>query len=292
LSPFQPFSNISSKFWLSPGQDSYSNDRRKNEIEVSSFSIFGSPLLGLKGSTRTPRGQTKISIDIVSSPSIRPFESALKIDTPEFKQLDLIKEENENGYIKRDIKEPSKFEPEKMESLEEDSMSPKIKKRKYKKRNNECSVKSPKKKMRLHNEIQYTSPKKEEKRVYNKKDTEIFEDDEKAYCCTICGRIFGTGQAVGGHMSRSHPGKSESYATKKETRRKREFDRIKLAIAKIRYFDSINMDYQELIRTQQGKEKAKKLLCRSKVKNIKMKLTDNDVNNYVESNENKVFSKS
>lgn len=291
LSPFQPFSSVSNKFWLSPGQDINSNERRKNDYEVSPFSLFGSPFVGLKGSTRTPRSQAKISIDIISSPSICPFEAAVKNDTPEFKRHQLIKEQNEDVSNKKEALIPPKFESEKIDYLEPNIESTRIKKRIYRKRKFEHTVNSPKKKKQIHEDISYDSPKRESKRPYNKKENENNEIDDKAYGCTICGRVFKTGQAVGGHMSRSHPGKSEGYANKKETRRKREFDRIKLVIAKKRYFNSIGLDYQELMKTQQGKEKAKKFLCRSKVKNIKLKLTDNDVNNYVESDENKTFFK-
>jgi hypothetical protein len=36
--------------------------------------------------------------------------------------------------------------------------------------------------------------------------------------CPMCNAIFETGQALGGHMSRSHPGQSDTYNRKLEKR--------------------------------------------------------------------------
>jgi hypothetical protein len=44
--------------------------------------------------------------------------------------------------------------------------------------------------------------------------------------------MFDTGQALGGHMSRVHPGQSRSYARKVQRRKEREFDRELLRLAK------------------------------------------------------------
>jgi hypothetical protein len=45
--------------------------------------------------------------------------------------------------------------------------------------------------------------------------------DEERMKCKLCDKKF-TRQGLGGHMSRAHPGQSEEYKKKKETRRNRE----------------------------------------------------------------------
>ena len=51
--------------------------------------------------------------------------------------------------------------------------------------------------------------------------------------CEACNEDFLTGQALGGHMSRVHPGQSNSYARKIQRREERTFDRELLRLAKI-----------------------------------------------------------
>lgn len=48
--------------------------------------------------------------------------------------------------------------------------------------------------------------------------------------------MFEYGQALGGHMSRRHPGKSAAYNNKTERRKEREFERKLLQHAKIKYY--------------------------------------------------------
>ena len=60
--------------------------------------------------------------------------------------------------------------------------------------------------------------------------------EEQNFHCDECNEDFTTGQALGGHMSRVHPGKSETYARKVERRKEREFDRELLRLAKIKHF--------------------------------------------------------
>ena len=103
------------------------------------------------------------------------------------------------------------------------------------------------------------------------------------FTCKICGMDFDNGQALGGHMSRTHPGKSRDFNHKKDVRKRREFDRVKLLLAKKRFFSNLNYDYEDLISTPQGKVRAKSLMNRSKIKRLKTKITDDEVNNYVES---------
>ena len=53
--------------------------------------------------------------------------------------------------------------------------------------------------------------------------------------CDACNEDFQTGQALGGHMSRVHPGQSNSYARKIQRREERTFDRELLRLAKIEH---------------------------------------------------------
>ena len=105
------------------------------------------------------------------------------------------------------------------------------------------------------------------------KDVEVFK-------CKHCPKCFTTGQALGGHMSRKHSGKSVKYNYKKDVRKKREFERMKLFLAKKRYFSSLNFDYEQLVKTPRGKLQAKTLINRSRIKKIKSLLTDEEVYNY------------
>jgi len=101
-------------------------------------------------------------------------------------------------------------------------------------------------------------------------ETEIFE-------CKHCELIFGTGQALGGHMSRKHSGKSLKYNRKKDVRAKREYERMKLYVAKKKYFEDIGYNYEEMMQNVGGKMKAKSLINRSQIKKIKATLTEREV---------------
>lgn len=59
------------------------------------------------------------------------------------------------------------------------------------------------------------------------------EADRQEFVCSECRENFHTGQALGGHMSRVHPGQSSSYARKLQRRDERVFDRELLRLAKI-----------------------------------------------------------
>jgi len=76
------------------------------------------------------------------------------------------------------------------------------------------------------------------RRLAEKKKKFVDEDLDSAddYCCPLCKEDFGTGQALGGHMSRAHPGKSEAYNKKIEKRRERKMPRAILREAKRRYY--------------------------------------------------------
>ena len=60
-------------------------------------------------------------------------------------------------------------------------------------------------------------------------------NDEASFYCKDCKEYFPTGQALGGHMSRVHPGRSNAYTRKIERRAERAFDRELLRLAKIRH---------------------------------------------------------
>jgi uncharacterized C2H2 Zn-finger protein len=50
--------------------------------------------------------------------------------------------------------------------------------------------------------------------------------------CPFCTRVFPKTQSLGGHISKSHPGRSHEYAKKKKTRDSRVLDRLYLKEAK------------------------------------------------------------
>lgn len=106
---------------------------------------------------------------------------------------------------------------------------------------------------------------------------------EKPFACKYCKMSFSKAQALGGHMSRRHPGKSREYNYKKTIRKGREIERIKLRLAKKKYFSTLNYDYDDLLKTVEGKMRARSLMNRAKIKRIKKGLTENEVNNYIDS---------
>ena len=55
---------------------------------------------------------------------------------------------------------------------------------------------------------------------------------ERKYKCKTCGEVFSHGQALGGHMSRTHPGMSSAFNKKVERRKERAVDRELLRLAK------------------------------------------------------------
>ena len=63
---------------------------------------------------------------------------------------------------------------------------------------------------------------------------EMSVDDEQAtnFVCKECGDVFEHGQALGGHMSRKHPGQSAAFNKKILRRKEREFERELLHYAK------------------------------------------------------------
>jgi len=102
----------------------------------------------------------------------------------------------------------------------------------------------------------------------------------ETFRCRHCSKCFTTGQALGGHMSRKHSGKSIKYNYKKDVRKRREFERMKLLLAKKKYFESLNFDYGQMVETPKGKLQAKTMINRSRIKKIKSTLTDEEVYNF------------
>ena len=66
--------------------------------------------------------------------------------------------------------------------------------------------------------------------------------ERSRFHCDECKEDFTTGQALGGHMSRVHPGKSNSYAKKVQRREERTFDRELLRLAKIEHAEKFGED--------------------------------------------------
>jgi len=100
--------------------------------------------------------------------------------------------------------------------------------------------------------------------------------------CKHCDRTFNRSQALGGHMSRKHPGKSTEYKIKKNKRKTREVERLRLHIAKRKYFAGMNYSYDELFDTPQGRRQAQRLINRAAIKKIKKEITKEEINNFFE----------
>lgn len=108
------------------------------------------------------------------------------------------------------------------------------------------------------------------------------ETQTGAFLCKHCGSSFSRSQALGGHMSRAHPGKSGEYKKKKDKRKSREVERLKLLLAKRKYFAKLEYDYDELLNMEGGKKKAQKLIDRAAIKKIKSELSKEEINNFFE----------
>lgn len=61
------------------------------------------------------------------------------------------------------------------------------------------------------------------------------EPENQSYVCKECGDHFEHGQALGGHMSRKHPGQSTAFNRKIQRRKEREFERELLHYAKLKH---------------------------------------------------------
>ncbi len=106
-------------------------------------------------------------------------------------------------------------------------------------------------------------------------------EGKKRYLCGECGKTFATGQGLGGHMSKRHPGTSESYKHKKTTRQNRLFDRARLFLAKKRYYGAIGIDYEEAIKTETGRIDARSRLNRARLRDIKRSINRDEVMRHI-----------
>ena len=104
---------------------------------------------------------------------------------------------------------------------------------------------------------------------------------KKPYPCQHCKMSFMKAQGLGGHMSRKHPGESEKYSYKTRVRDQRTPDRVKLLLAKKKYFRTLNYDYEDLIQTAEGKLRARAMMNRSQVKRLKNGIADGEVRSYL-----------
>lgn len=108
------------------------------------------------------------------------------------------------------------------------------------------------------------------------------EEGEEGFACAHCESCFSTSQALGGHMSRAHRGKSRIYRKKKAIRKIRMVERYKLQLAKKKYVESRKYNFEELARTKEGRKLITSLLDRKKLRSIKKSLTKKELDDYIE----------
>ncbi len=75
-----------------------------------------------------------------------------------------------------------------------------------------------------------------------------------SYKCDFCERIFKNGQALGGHISQSHPKQSNKYKQKIEIRNSRTDRRELLYEARRRLFNSYHIDLDYLLKNKRKNE--------------------------------------
>lgn len=101
------------------------------------------------------------------------------------------------------------------------------------------------------------------------------------FSCRYCKSSFRSAQALGGHMSRKHPGKSHDYNRKKEVRKRRELDRARLLLAKKLFYRELGCDYEKLRKLKDGKAKLRDLMNRAKLKKIKTEITKRQLDDFM-----------
>ena len=74
------------------------------------------------------------------------------------------------------------------------------------------------------------------------------------YKCDFCERVFKNGQALGGHISQSHPKQSNKYKQKIEIRNSRTDRRELLYEARRRLFSAYNIDLDYLLKNKRKNE--------------------------------------
>eukprot|EP00826_Nyctotherus_ovalis_P025618 TRINITY_DN1986_c0_g1_i9.p1 TRINITY_DN1986_c0_g1~~TRINITY_DN1986_c0_g1_i9.p1 ORF type:complete len:262 (-),score=77.33 TRINITY_DN1986_c0_g1_i9:159-923(-) len=104
----------------------------------------------------------------------------------------------------------------------------------------------------------------------------------KPFKCKYCTMSYSKAQALGGHMSRTHPGESCEYKLKKNIRKNRKMERIKLLLAKRKFFKSLNYDYDDLLKTPEGKIRVRMLINRTRIKKLKKMLTKEELESFAE----------
>lgn len=119
-------------------------------------------------------------------------------------------------------------------------------------------------------------------KMANKNSPQEVKRKTKPFKCKYCDLSFSKAQALGGHMSRTHPGESREYRQKKVIRKNRKLERIKLLLAKKKFFQSLNYDYSDLLKTPEGKMRARTLINRTRIKKLKRTLTKEELEEFVE----------
>jgi hypothetical protein len=95
--------------------------------------------------------------------------------------------------------------------------------------------------------------------VVVKKEPKAKKQKAKGFPCDYCTSEFSTGQALGGHMSRTHPNQSLKYNKKKRIRDEREVKRDLIYQARKELFLNHHLDYEELAKTKENKTLIKQI---------------------------------
>lgn len=90
------------------------------------------------------------------------------------------------------------------------------------------------------------------------------QSDPHVIYCKLCRRKFTNGCALGGHMSRVHPHKSEQYKKKQKIRERRNEHRRAIYESKKELCCNHNCDYDDMLTSQKGKRNLKKLITQNK----------------------------
>ena len=130
--------------------------------------------------------------------------------------------------------------------------------------------------------------------LINKPKTAIFKANipmANTYKCDFCDRIFKNGQALGGHISQSHPKQSYKYKQKIEIRNSRTERREILYEARRRLFKGYNIDLDYLLKNKR-KDDIKNFIKVHKVEYKKeltaLKNYTNNINNHVNNINNQI----
>lgn len=117
---------------------------------------------------------------------------------------------------------------------------------------------------------------------YKKKKEEENCSGDKKFYCDFCSETFASGQGLGGHMSRKHKNQSLKFKHKREIRNKREPLRKILHQAKKKLCINHLLDFDEQMRSKQGKKLIRKLILEfnEEYKKIKNEMKRNFLNLY------------